>query len=108
MQPQHAVAAAGEGQIMGGNQRGQLILAMQASDQIENRVRGAGIEISGGLIGQQQLGPGDQGASQSHSLLLSAGKLSGTVMAALLQSHFPQPSGRFGLGLSPREVSQKK
>ena len=60
---------------MRGNEGGELVLAVQARNQFKNRFRRMSVEVSRGLIGQQQLRTGDERAGQSHPLLLSARKL---------------------------------
>ena len=60
---------------MRSNEGGELVLAMQARNQRENRFRRLAIQVAGGFIRQQQLGSSDECAGQSHPLLLSAGKL---------------------------------
>ena len=86
------MAAARERQVMRSNEGGELVLAVQPRNQIENRFRCLAVEISRGLIRQQQLGAGDERAGQSHPLLLSARKLPGAMMRALLQSDLTQPA----------------
>ena len=62
------------------------MLAMQPRDQFKNHFRGASVEIAGRLIRQQNLRLGDQRPGQCQSLLLTSGKLPGTMMSARLQS----------------------
>jgi hypothetical protein len=102
------MAAARERQIVRSDEGGELVLAMEPSDQIENRFRRVPVQITGWLIGQQQLGAGDERAGQRNSLLLSARKLSGAVMSALFQSNLAQPAMRLRLGLLPGLPSQKQ
>src|SRR5215470_10777929 len=44
------------------------------------------VEISGGLVGEDDLRLGDDGARDGHALLLPAGKLRGEVMEAVAES----------------------
>ena len=48
------------------------MLAMQSRDQIKNQFGGTAIEIAGGLIGQQNLGPGDERPGQRKALLFAS------------------------------------
>jgi hypothetical protein len=66
------MAAAGERQIVRSNEGGELVLAMESRNQSKNRFRRMSVEIARGLIGQQQLGTGDERPGQSHPLLLAA------------------------------------
>jgi acyl-CoA thioesterase-1 len=85
------------------------MFAVQASQKVKYNFAGTAIEISGRFIGQQELRLGDQSARQGQPLLLAAGKLAGTVMAALLQSDMTQPRGSFLFGILPRiPASQKR
>ena len=85
------------------------MFAVQASQKVKYDFAGTAIEISGRFIRQQELRLGDQGASQSQPLLFAAGKLAGTVMAALFESHLTQPRGSFLLGVLPRiSASQQR
>ena len=70
---------------MGCDERGELVLAMQARDQFENRFRRLPVQVAGRLIRQQQPWTGNERPRQSYPLLLSARKLSRAVMSALLQ-----------------------
>jgi len=79
-------------QIVSCDQRSQSVFSMQARDEFKNHFAGSSIEIAGWLIGQQYLRLRYQRARQRQTLLLAAGKLSGTMVAALLESHFSQPS----------------
>ena len=58
-----------------GDERGSVLITGKAPEQFQDRVAGAGIEISRGLIGQQNFWRIDQRASDGHSLHLSTGKL---------------------------------
>jgi hypothetical protein len=55
LQPQHALAAASEREVVGRNQGSQLMIAVQSGDQFENGVRSSAIEVSSGFVRQQQL-----------------------------------------------------
>jgi hypothetical protein len=50
-------------------------------------LRGGGIQVAGGLVGENQRRVGDDGARHGHALLLPAGKLARQVMQAVLQAH---------------------
>ena len=82
-------------QIVRGNQRSQLVLSVQASDQFKNQFTGAPVEIAGRLIGQQDLRLGDERPCQRQPLLLASGKFALTMVPAGFQSHFTQPSRSF-------------
>ena len=68
------------------------MLAMKSRYQCKNGFRGLTVQVSRGLIGQQKPGTGDERPGQSHSLLLTTGKLSRTMVRTLLQSDLTQPA----------------
>ena len=61
---------------------------MQILEQVEDHLAGSIIEITGGLIGQQDARIASQGSGQSNALLLSSRKFPRTVRGAVLQSNF--------------------
>src|SRR6266852_446723 len=81
---------------------------MYPGDQFKNRVRRSAVEVSGRLVCQQDLGLGDERPGQSYTLLLTAGKLSGTMMRALLQTYLVQPPRSLSLRCLPRHFPQQK
>ena len=82
-QSEGPVRAAREIQIMRDVQRGQLPGPMQILEQIHDHLAGPEIEIAGGFVGQQDAGIAHQRAGQYHSLLLSARKLTRTMLSAV-------------------------
>ena len=58
-----------------------------------------GVEVAGGLIGEQDFGVGDEGAGERDALLLAAGELTGAVLGALGKADFSQPGLGSGEGL---------
>ncbi len=82
-------------QIVGGDQRGELVLAVQSRDQLKNQFSGAAIEVAGRLVSQQYLRLRNERPCQRQPLLLATGKFARTMMPALLESHFAQPARSF-------------
>jgi len=82
-------------QIVGGDQRSQLMLPVQSRDQFKNQFPGAPIEVAGRLIRQQHLRLGDEGPRQRQPLLLASGKLARTMMSAFLEPDLAQPPRGF-------------
>ena len=70
------MAAPRECQVVGGDQRGELVLAMQPGDQIENGFCRTGVQVSGGFVRKKEFWAGDKSPGQRHALLFAAGKLS--------------------------------
>ena len=59
---------------------------------------GDGIEIAGGLVGEEHGGVAHQGAGDGHALLLAAGQFGGLVAQTCLQAHFAQQADGLGTG----------
>src|SRR5713226_819688 len=95
IQAHHSMAPSCKGQIVGRNQRSQLMLTMQPRDQFKNHFSGASIEIASRLIRQQKLRLRDQRSGECQPLLLTSGKFSRTMMPALFKPHLAQPTGSF-------------
>lgn len=68
------------------------MLAVQSRNQSENSFRRLSVQVSGRLIGEQQLGPGNKRTGERNPLLLAARELSRAMMRALLQSNLTQPA----------------
>ena len=62
---------------------------------------GRGVEIPGGLVGEEEARPVDQRAGDRHPLLLAAGELAGIVPQPVVETHrgqlHPSPIERVGL-----------
>jgi len=64
--------------------------AGQGLQQRQHLEAGAGVEVAGGFVAEQELGPADQGAGDGDALLLAAGELVGSVVLALGQADLGQ------------------
>ena len=60
---------------------------------------GSSARVSGGLVGEYQLGVGDHGACYGHPLLLSAGELLGEVLCTVADVHALENLGHALLAL---------
>ena len=69
-------------QIVRCDQRSQLMLAMQTSNQFKNQFSGAPIEIAGRFIGEEHLRLRDERPSQRQPLLFAAGQFTRSMMPA--------------------------
>ena len=85
------VGAGGEGGVVGDQDQGRTGPRHQLEHQIGHRGGVGGVEIAGGLVGEQQLGTGREGAGQGDALLLSAGHLVRIVPRARFQTDPVQP-----------------
>lgn len=100
LQPEYAAAFAGEGQIVGHEDGGEAALTAQIGQQAEDHFAGAGVQVSGGLIGQKEGGATHQRTGDSNALLFSAGKFAGAMMGTGGEAHFIKATA--GVGLRPR------
>ena len=61
-------------------------------------VGGFGVQVSGGLVGKDDVRAGDKGPGDAHPLLLAAGHLTGKVVEPVAQTH---PGQKLSGGLFP-------
>ena len=59
--------------VVGGDQGGHALGLHDGSEQAHDLLGGLGVELAGGLVGEQQLGASGQGAGDRDPLLLAAG-----------------------------------
>jgi hypothetical protein len=65
---------------------GLLVLGDGTSEEAEHLGAGPGVEVAGGLVGEDDLGPGRQGPGAGDALLLPAGKLGRPVVEPVPQA----------------------
>ena len=58
------------------------MFAVERKQQVGNFVAGMAVEVTGWLIGEQQIRAAVERAGQRHALLLAAGKLGGKMLEA--------------------------
>ena len=54
--PDHGVAPGREGEVVGGEQQGGAALAAQLEEQVDDLGAGPGVEVAGGLVGEDERG----------------------------------------------------
>src|ERR1035437_4741207 len=87
-------AAAGNGRcaraadvgLVGDDDDGNALLAIEPRQRLHDFVRIAGVEVAGRFVGEQQAGRVDQGARDRHPLLLAARELARGVALAVAQA----------------------
>jgi hypothetical protein len=78
------------------HQRGSFAL-VERDEQLEDMLAILAIEVAGGFVGQQDRGPGHEGAGQSDALLLAARELDRIMIAAVGKSYgFEQVASPLG------------
>jgi len=90
-QAQGPGTAGGEIKVVGDKNRGETVVRMQTFNHVEDPAGGNLVQVSGGLVGQQQARIVNQRARKRHSLLLTAGKLTGTMIGAIVQPNLSEP-----------------
>ena len=77
------------------------------AEQGEHLGADAGVEVAGRLVGEDQVGPGDQRPGDGHPLLLAAGELARPVREPVAEPDACRPPGRATprSGLRPPRVS---
>ena len=91
---------------------GEAALPVELDQRIHDFVRGAGVQVAGGFVGQQHRRRIDQGAGDGDALLLAAGKLAGRVAFAVRQAEQLQrlagQGGALGPGQMGRGIDQRQ
>src|SRR6202034_2590047 len=89
-------AALGDGHVVGGDHEGGAVLGVEVQQQVDDLGSGGGVEVSGGLVGQEQAGLHDQGAGDRDALLLAARQLRGQGAGGRVEGQVPSVRQRRG------------
>ena len=73
---------ADDGEVVAGEEHGQLALALEGFEQVENLGLNGDVERSGRLVGEQQIWLVDEGHGDQNALALAAGELVWIVVEA--------------------------
>jgi hypothetical protein len=79
------------------HERGRPLLACKLRDQSVDDLRVFGVELSGGLVGQQKPGAMGESRTQRDALLLTAGERAGTGVELVAE---PDPLQQLGSDFS--------
>ena len=90
-QTEDAAATRGEVEIVGDEDAGELMLAVQLLDEGEDGFGGFAVEVAGGFVGEKEARAGDEGAGKADTLLLSAAQLAGTMGGARGEADLVEP-----------------
>ena len=71
---------------MGDHDDRVAVVVDELAQQREHVAAGAGVERAGGLVGEDDLGAGDERAGDRDALLLAAGQLRGAVAQAFVEA----------------------
>jgi hypothetical protein len=72
--------------VVGDHEDGLVELAAGLAEHLEDGVGVFGVEVAGGLVGEDDGGSVDEGASDGYALLLPSGELAGAVVEAALDA----------------------
>src|SRR5215475_5499967 len=104
----HPVGVAGGHRVVGDHDDGLAELAHAAAEQVQDFRTGPGVEVAGGLVGEDDLWPSGQGARDGDPLLLPAGQLRGAVPQPRAQAHRVHDGAEPGLvGGAARDVQRE-
>jgi len=81
-----AIGSLGHLLAVGDEDHGGFFPAGENREQVNDLGAGGGVEISGGFVGEENGGAVHEGAGESGTLELAAGKLVGAVMGAVGQT----------------------
>ena len=98
MQP--ARTTRGDVEIMGHQQQGRTVLAVEAKQQIDDRLPGRRIETARGFIGQQQGRLGNVGSRERDTLLLAARQGAWVMMQTRREADFFEQLARTRSGVA--------
>ena len=102
-QANHALRRVGNHRVVRHeHQRGAI--AVELTEQLEQPLTRGRIELTGGLIGQQERGLVGEGARNRHALLFTTRQLRGAMTTPVTEPHVPQQVSRPRLACAPRHA----
>lgn len=102
------MTAFGEFEIVSDDDAGEGVLLMQRFEKRYDTVRGAVIEVAGGLIGEEDFGGSDEGSGEGNTLLFASGEFAGAVMAAGAEADFGEFCGCLLGSLRGRDAADEE
>jgi len=82
-----ARAALGDSGVMGHDENGGVEAVVQIVDEAEDFGAGVGVEVAGGLVGEEDGRLESEGSGDGDALAFASGKLVGQVVEALAEAH---------------------
>ena len=73
--------------IVGDQNDGLVVVTGKGADHVHDLYRGFGVQVAGGLVGKDHVGPGNKGPGDARTLLLTARHLAGEVVQPVGQPH---------------------
>jgi acyl-CoA thioesterase-1 len=81
------LGAAGHFHTMGYHDQGHAVLLVQLAEKVEDLLGGLAVEVTGGFVGQEQIGLIGQRSGDSHPLPLAYRKLVGQMIGPVSQAN---------------------
>lgn len=75
--------ALGERDVVGDDDEGHAVVAVQGEEEVGDGVRGGGVERASGFVGEDELGAVDEGAGDGGAEFFTAGELPRKVVKAI-------------------------
>ena len=86
----------GEALVVGDQHQGGAAFLVELEQQVADALAGVAVEVAGGLVGEQHVGFGGEGAGDGDALLLATGELARVVPQALAEADaIEQVAGAF-------------
>ena len=89
--------------VVRGRNDGHVLLLAQIAEKFDDGNGGVRIEISRGLVGEDEHGVVGQGAGDGHALLLAAGELAGKVVHSVPEAHALEVFLRFAMASARKD-----
>ena len=93
--PANAVAGGEHFVVVGGADDGDAFFAVEGFHELDDFLTGFGVEVSGGLVGEDDAGRIGEGSGDGDALLLSAGELEGFVVESVSEADALEDVGGF-------------
>ena len=97
LEPENALGALGELEIVGHEDQRGATLAVEPEDEFDHGIRRVAVQITRGFVAEQKARAIDEGAGQRNPLLFATGQADGIVIHALAEANPRQELTRSGL-----------
>ena len=105
---QHAPGALGRARIVGHQQNRLVQRLLQFVEQVQDFLGGPGVQVAGGLVGDNQRRVGDNRPRDADALLLAAGKLARPMSHAIRQANQLQDRHHLALAFGTRQRQEQE
>ena len=88
-----SVGLGGDGFVVSDHDDGEFLFVIESFEEIHDTGAGFGIEVSGGFIGEEDFGAGDESAGDGTALEFATGEFGGSMAEAVSESDFGKDRG---------------